>query len=688
VSPGAALLCFCLAQVGAELPDAGLPGPSASEGASAAGEISGEDLARRAPRTTPDALRDEAGVFLQRASLAGGAPIVRGLYGQQVLVLVDGVPLNSAATGPAPDPALATVDPFTVEEIQVFRGAAPVQYGSAVGGVVNVLTEVPRFSEGGPPQTASARLLGDSADWSLQAHFRGAVSLADSAAVASASARAFQDLYGGPRAGVQRYTGYDEYDAQLKVRQRLGPGAELRFQYQAARQVEAPSANGSTLGDFRISEANERDLFHGSLEFSRVGPFRVELDASAQRLADLVDHDRVDADLLERDAASVWTFGARAVATANPALGFLGRSAAVLGADAYYDLPESRFERGTITDSGAFAAAPERMRYPAGAAQLSAGAFTSLSSDPSLDFGLHAGARAQLRRSHLPADLRLFALLGAPAAPASDESALGVSGELGVSYRLFSGLTAVLNGSSGFTPPSLDDYLRLGAQGIGYRLPTRNLRPQRSYSGEVGLAWSSQLLRAQAFYAYTRVDGLIGIAPVQIGLRATTPEGLPYLVAENADRADVHAVDGAAAVRLPSSLTLSASFGYVFSWQVRRDPARGDFITEPLPLTPPAHGAVRLTYEPRDGLFIETAVRWALAQYRFSETDRLACPESPGCGGAPGYAVVDLRGGYRLNEHLAFTLAGQNLSNATYRLHGSALSEPGLSAALGVEGSM
>ncbi len=54
------------------------------------------DLDARLPGTTPDALLDTAGVLVQKTNLGAGAPYVRGLVGNQILVLVDGVRLNNA----------------------------------------------------------------------------------------------------------------------------------------------------------------------------------------------------------------------------------------------------------------------------------------------------------------------------------------------------------------------------------------------------------------------------------------------------------------------------------------------------------------------------------------------------------------------------------------------------------------
>lgn len=73
-------------------------------------------------------------------SFAPGAsrPILRGLDGERVRVLIDG--LGTADVGNTSADHATTIDPLTVERIEVLRGPASLLYGSqAIGGVVNVI---------------------------------------------------------------------------------------------------------------------------------------------------------------------------------------------------------------------------------------------------------------------------------------------------------------------------------------------------------------------------------------------------------------------------------------------------------------------------------------------------------------------------------------------------------------------
>ncbi len=102
-------------------------------------------------RTVPQIVGDTVGV--QVRSFGGpGDPAeisIRGSSANQVVVLLDGVRLNTAQSG-AVD--LATIPRDLLERIEISRGGGSVQTGSdAIGGVVNLITKNPS----GRPATAA-----------------------------------------------------------------------------------------------------------------------------------------------------------------------------------------------------------------------------------------------------------------------------------------------------------------------------------------------------------------------------------------------------------------------------------------------------------------------------------------------------------------------------------------------------
>ena len=104
--------------------------------------LDGETLrTRKAVRTLPEALREVPGVMVQKTGYGQGAPFIRGFTSQRTLLLIDGIRLNNAVFREGPNQYWNTVDPFTIDRLEVVKGPSSVLYGSdAIGGTVNVIT--------------------------------------------------------------------------------------------------------------------------------------------------------------------------------------------------------------------------------------------------------------------------------------------------------------------------------------------------------------------------------------------------------------------------------------------------------------------------------------------------------------------------------------------------------------------
>ena len=100
--------------------------------------LSGERLRLQLQPTLGDTLASTPGVSSSYFGPAAGRPIIRGLDGDRIRVLQNGVnTIDASAT--SVDHAVS-FDPVNVEKIEVVRGPATLFYGAnAIGGVVNVI---------------------------------------------------------------------------------------------------------------------------------------------------------------------------------------------------------------------------------------------------------------------------------------------------------------------------------------------------------------------------------------------------------------------------------------------------------------------------------------------------------------------------------------------------------------------
>jgi len=114
--------------------------------------LAGRALQLKRQPTLGETLSEEVGMSSTSFGPGASRPIIRGLGGDRIRLLENGVgTLDASVT--SPDHAVS-VEPFLVKRIEVVRGPASLLYGSsAVGGVVNVITH--RIETEMPEETVS-----------------------------------------------------------------------------------------------------------------------------------------------------------------------------------------------------------------------------------------------------------------------------------------------------------------------------------------------------------------------------------------------------------------------------------------------------------------------------------------------------------------------------------------------------
>jgi hemoglobin/transferrin/lactoferrin receptor protein len=98
------------------------------------------------PGNTAELLQSSGQIHVQQSHQGGGSPVLRGFEANRVLLVVDGVRMNNAIYRSGHLQNIVTIDPNTLEQIQVIMGPNSVRFGSdALGGVIHFKTSRPRF---------------------------------------------------------------------------------------------------------------------------------------------------------------------------------------------------------------------------------------------------------------------------------------------------------------------------------------------------------------------------------------------------------------------------------------------------------------------------------------------------------------------------------------------------------------
>ncbi|MGA0846415.1 MAG: TonB-dependent receptor plug domain-containing protein, partial [Luteolibacter sp.] len=100
--------------------------------------LDADALSKNQSRTLPEALQYTPGVLIQKTAHGHGSPFIRGFTGRQNLLMVDGVRINNSSWRSGPVQYWNTIDPFSIDHIELVRSQGSVLFGAdAVGGTLN-----------------------------------------------------------------------------------------------------------------------------------------------------------------------------------------------------------------------------------------------------------------------------------------------------------------------------------------------------------------------------------------------------------------------------------------------------------------------------------------------------------------------------------------------------------------------
>ncbi|MDO8794494.1 MAG: TonB-dependent receptor [Vicinamibacterales bacterium] len=617
------------------------------------------DLDDRLPPTIPDALADAPGLFLQKTNPGSGAPYIRGMLGNQILVLIDGVRLNNATFRYGPNQYLATVDPALVERIEVLRGAGSVLYGSdAIGGVVNIVTRRP--SHVGQPfgvhGTASTRVVSSGMEQSGRVGLE--ISGPKGGLLGGVSLRRFGDLRAGGSLGVEAPSGYNEVAGDVRVEIPWSQ-RRLTLAYQHHRQNDVPRFDQVTERGFSryVFAPQVRQLALLRYEHASPEPWRARVSATASL------HRSTERREYQRRGAVRATVEQDDVLAAEGTVELHSRLhqavSLVSGLSLHHDhVGSSRREVDRV--AGDIPAG--RGLYPDGATASALALFTQ-ATVTGARWTLETGLRAS--RFDVRAPDPMFG--SARLTPAR------VTGSVGGLVPVTEGVRLFGTVSQGFRAPNIDDLSSLGQFDFGVEVPSPGLQPESSLTLEGGVKARSRLGSASASVFRTSLGNLIERVQGSAGGVQFIGDQRIYQKV-NTGSAFTRGVELEAEHRLTPSLFASGFVTYVFG--------HATSTGEPLRRISPLNGRVALRASPSTGYWFEGAVRFAAAQRRLAAGD--IADHRIGPDGTPGWWVVNADAGRRLTAQLHITAGVQNLFNRAYRTHGSGVDGVGRSVWVGI----
>ena len=760
--------------------------------------VTQEEMSRHYANILPQALRDVPGVHIQQTTSGQGSPFVRGLTGQQVVHLINGVRFNNSTFRPGANQYTALIDQDFADRVEVVRGPGSTQYGSdSLGGTINVLTQSAQgadsfgihghvntyFASADLSAGLSTNISGGSENWGF---------------LFSASGRRTQDLRTG--GGLDSHsvatrllgisskflgnrlqdTAYGQYNANAKLQFKASDADVLSFEYLRGTQLglrrydQLDGGIGNLLNSF---DPQVLDFFTARYDRLGAGPFEsisAIFSYNGQRddrRSQSINNAQGLRSRISDEFNLTRAFGYQAQATTR-----IKRSHAfTFGAEFYDERITSRkqdfsFSNATLAFTNV---ADVRARFPNGSTYRTLGLFAQdIATLVPQRLTAHLGIRYSLFNYNQTSAGNPLDASGRPTVPNVEENFDDVTFNTGLTFTINRHFNLTGNVSRGFRAPNVNDFAATGLSGLGFEVsPDEGVR----LNGSTGALDSARRLtdirplepiRAEQLYSYeaalrflsSRFSGSVGVFDSEItnlierrtlllpsgavgqlvggqpiirqdatGAVFTSLSSSAVFVRTNALKVRLRGVESSVAVKLRRDLELNANAFYV----------RGTDLHTGAPPNlengiPPMTGFVGVKWEPAGRpWWIELYSNFAAPQRRFSDNDisqarigGIRTKEEIAAffnGGAvprglvrngilvptgetlaqvqlrvlgpgllpnqlfrknPGFALLNLRGGFRVGERSSVTLILENIFDKNYRTMGSGIDGPGTNAAV------
>lgn len=622
------------------------------ETASATEQLETEDAA--ASETAGDLFRGKPGLAVQGDGGAWGAnPVIRGLKKESVVLLVDGVRLNSAQ----PQGAIASLASMSLlDTVEVVKGPASVLHGTgAMGGAINLRTPEAGFSD---QAESHGRFSGSTGtvDSSLAAGALLELSSKNHGLVLGAAVKDVDD-YETPDGDVEN-SGFrsESFLAKYALRVTDSQKLTLNLQNHEDRDVwypgsvkTGPGGNGTltihspeqtrTLAELGY----EAGIVDGTLETSI---YRQEVDREIRAWWDFKDRNQVWNDVTFR------TDGVKA----QYRLPVGDNHLVTVGAEGWEMTGDpQRFTYNPPMSDNAVANSPFRD------GEIESRGLFLQDDIIAGNWNIQLGARYD----KVTGDARVVGNGPGAETTGLENTTETVSWSAGAIYNLTDMLNPYINLGTAYRAPDMRERFEDAARGDGFfHRGNPQLDPEKSTSAEVGLKGRGRLGQYQVAAFYTRIDDFIA---GRITGQNHPRNNLPIKQTENLDEVVIYGAEAGFVMPLEALNANAPAIDLDGSLTWLRGENKQD--DEPLYQMPAPELTLGLGQQNRPGFNWHGQVR------AVAEQDRTADSFSNGTENAtPGYATVDVELGWDFGptgslSNLEVSVEGNNLLDKRYHEH-------------------
>lgn len=676
-------------------------------------KISPELIQLQNPQTSADMLALSGQVFIQKSQLGGGSPMIRGFATNRILLVVDGVRMNTAIFRSGNLQNVISFDANVVEETEVIFGPGSVLYGSdAIGGVMDFHTLRPAFSSS-DKTTFSGNAFGrySSANSEKTGHVDFNIGLKKWAFTTSITYADYDDLKMGshgpeeytrpdyqvrdengndiavtnPDRNVQVATGFDQLNLMQKIRFKPNANMDFTYGFHFSETSDVPRYD-------RLILKNSSDVFTSAEWYYGPQTWMMHaLTMSYIKSTKLFDQLKVTAGYqdysesrhnrnftgIDRNRMTERFENVKALSL-NVDLDkqLSAKSTLFYGAEYVNNQVGSTAQRIDIVTG---ALSPVSTRYPDGSEWQSAAVYASLRHKLNDQWLINASARYTYVYTQAAYDLTFFDFPFSEATLKND----ALNWSAGVVFNPTSSWKLYSNLSTGFRAPNVDDIGKVFDSQPGFVVvPNPELNPEYAYNAEIGFAGKLNnkiTLDASAFY--TKLTNAIVRGPYTFnGADSIDFDGTlsQVLALQNISEVTVWGIQASLAIDLTSDL----KFFTVMNYQKGKEksPEDGNYYS-PTHVAP-LFGSTQLTFKKlKYQLVLYANYNGTIGYDDLALSERadshLYAKDESGNPYAPSWTTFNLKGSYKFSDFISMDAGLENIFDKRYRSYSSGISAPG-----------
>jgi hemoglobin/transferrin/lactoferrin receptor protein len=656
---------------------------------------------------TADILTASGQVFVQKSQLGGGSPVIRGFEASRVLLMVDGVRMNSAIFRAGHLQNIITVDNMILDRVEILYGPSSTMFGSdALGGVVSMFTKNPVLNNNAKwKTTGNAVYRYASGQNEHRQHVDVNIANHKWAYLTSFTNSSFGDLRQGNnrssaypdfgkrfffvtrengvdvvnsnanKVNIQKTTGYTQTDLVQKIIFKPNDSTEHLVNIQLSKsssynrydRLTEIAANGMPSFAEWYYGPQVRNMLGYKLSKTKLKGFFEELtlNTNYQHLEESRITRRFNSSNKDFRFEKVDIFGVNADFLHTDKNGEIH-----FGVESYYNIVNSTAYRNNITTNvrskitTRYSDGPTNMGYQA--------LYVHHTKKLNPQWVLNDGIR--LNFVQLNAEFKDTALMHFPFTEAKQSNA-AFTGNIGVAYNGNDGYRVTFGLSSGFRAPNVDDLTKVFDTKAGSVIvPNKNLNPEYTYNAEVNIsknkaayAWGTSV-----FYTWFK-NALVSDRYTWNGQSQIVYQGVLSTVyaTQNKAKAVVYGFNVNGRLRILDKTDLTATYTYTKG-------IYNDGVQEmPLDHIPPSYGRVGLKHgsSKLNAELFSVFNGWKrMADYNLNGEDNEIYATKDGM---PSWMTLNFTTFYAPAQNISIVFQIENMTDLNYRYFASGISAVG-----------